>query len=293
MTPRTMTTRLASLGRIDRRWLYLALLAALVTTVLLRPILSSSPSPFTQPVFAAVAALPAGARVLVTMEYSPGSAPEIEPMAQAVTRHLLWRGARPVYVSLWPEGNNMFQRLRVSVLEKEFADRVEGRDWVALGYKAGRAMAINALRQDFRSLYTQDLRGVPVDSCPAVADVQNLEDFALIMAFSAGTPGLQEWILYASDPTGVPIAGGCTGVGMPEFLAYFPGQLVGLIGGLKGAAEYESALASAYPDRPLARPATVGMGPQTVAHALILLFLVLGNLGVVASWVGRRRGVRR
>ncbi len=26
------------------------------------------------------------------MEYSPGSAPEIEPMAQALTRHLLWRG---------------------------------------------------------------------------------------------------------------------------------------------------------------------------------------------------------
>jgi len=293
MAPGTWTTRLTALGRIDRRWLYLALLVALVTTVLLRPVLSSAPSPFTQPVFAAIEALPAGAPVLVTMEYSPGSAPEIEPMAEALTRHLLWRGARPVYVSLWPEGNNMFQRLRVSVLEAEFADRVEGRDWVALGYKAGRAMAINSLRQDLRSMYTQDLRGVPLDSCPAVAEVHDLGDFALIVALSAGTPGLQEWILYAGDPTGVPLVGGCTGVGMPEFLAYFPGQLVGLIGGLKGAAEYETALASAYPGRRLPRPATIGMGPQTVAHALILLFLLLGNLGVVASWASRRRGGRR
>lgn len=286
------TSRLVALGRIDRRWLYLVLLGALVTTVLLRPIFPSSPSPFTQPVFDKIEALAPGAVVLVTMEYSPGSAPEIEPMAAAVTRHLLWRGARPVYVSLWPEGNNMFQRLRASVLDREFADRVEGRDWVALGYKAGRAMAINAMRQDFRALYTQDLRGVPLDSCAAVASVRALADVDLIVALSAGTPGLQEWILYAGDPTGVPLAGGCTGVGMPEFLAYFPHQLLGLIGGLKGAAEYETALRAAYPERSSPRPATIGMGPQTVAHALILLFLVLGNLGVVASWRHRRRGGR-
>jgi len=284
-----MGARLAALAGIDRRWLYLVLLVALVATILAAPEFPSAPSPFTGPVFAAIEALPAGAPVLVTMEYSPGSAPEIEPMAQALTRHLLWRGARPVYVSLWPEGNSMFQRLRAAVLDVEFADRREGRDWVALGYKAGGPMVINALRRDLRAMYAADLRGAPLDSCPAVADVRALDQFALIVGLSAGTPGLQEWLLFGADPTGVPLAGGCTGVGMPEFLAYFPRQVVGLIGGLKGAAEYESALAAAYPQRTVPRPATVAMGPQTIAHALIVAFLVLGNLGVVASWRARRR----
>ena len=188
------------------------------------------------------------------MEYSPGSAPEIEPMAQALTRHLLWRGARPVYVSLWPEGNNMFQRLRVSVLEPEFADRVEGRDWVALGYKAGRAMAINALRQDLRSLYTQDLRGVPLDSCPAVAGVHDLGDFAPHRGPVGGHAG----------PAGVdPLRGRSDG--RARWPAAAPASAcrsssptsrascVGLIGGLKGAAEYETALATAYPRRAVCR----------------------------------------
>jgi len=293
MSGASWTDRLTRLGRIDRRWLYGALLVSLTVTLLIRPLFPSEPSAFTAPMFDAIEALPAGSRVLVTMEYSPGSAPEIEPMAQAITRHLLWRGVLPVYLSLWPEGNNMFQRLRQRVLDPDFADRVEGRDWAALGYKAGGRVVINALRQDLRSMYSADLRGVPLDSVPAVATAGRLTDFELIVALSAGTPGLKEWILYGGDPTGVPVVGGCTGIGMPELLAYFPRQLRGLTGGLKGAAEYESALAAAYPDRAFPRPATVGMGPQTVAHALILIFLILGNLGLVAAWFAGRKEGRR
>lgn len=279
---------LEGLGRLDRRWLYLMLFVALGVTLVARPLLPESPSVFTRPVFARIESLARGAPVLVALDYSPASAPEIEPMAQALTRHLFLQGARPVFVTLWPEGNNMLQRLREQVFEPEFPDLVEGIDFAALGYKAGGRMVINALRQDLRSMYTADLRGVPLDSLPALAHVARLDQFPLIVALSGGTPGLKEWVLYGGDPTGTPVAGGCTGIGTPEFLAYFPAQLLGLLGGLKGASEYEAALAERYPALGIPRRAGRAMGPQTVAHVLILLFLVLGNLSYL-----RRRGPRR
>jgi hypothetical protein len=275
------------LAHLDRRWLYVTLLMALSVTLLLRPLFPDRPSTFTAPIFERLESLPAGSAVLVSLDYSPASAPEIEPMAFALTRHLLWRELRPVYVSLWPEGNNMLQRLRREVIAPEFPAAREGVDFAALGYKAGGRMVINALRQDLHSMYAADLRGVPLDSLAALGGARRLADFPLVIALSGGTPGLKEWILYGGDPAGVPIAGGCTGIGTPEFLAYFPQQLLGLLGGLKGASEYEAALAAAYPDREAERRAGRAMGPQTVAHVLILVFLVLGNLTYLRR---RRRG---
>jgi hypothetical protein len=285
VSPPRDTGWLQGLGQLDRRWLYLTLLVALSVTLVARPLFPDVPSAFTRPVFARIESLAPGQSVLVSLDYSPASAPEIEPMAFAVTRHLLLRGLRPVYVTLWPEGNNMLQRLREQVIASDFPQLVEGHDWVALGYKAGGRMVINALRQDLGAMYTTDLDGQPLAEIAALEGIVRLADFPLVVALSGGTPGLKEWILYGGDPTGTPVAGGCTGIGAPEFLAYFPGQLVGLLGGLKGASEYEAALAARYPQRDFPRRAGRAMGPQTVAHVLILVFLGLGN----AAYLRHRR----
>ena len=57
-------------------------------------------------------------------------------------------------------------------------------------------------------------------------------------------------------------------------------QLVGLLGGLAGAAEYETLIEAPG-------SATAGMEPQSVSHLIIILFIVLGN-GVY--FTTRRRG---
>lgn len=281
---------LARLGSLDRRWLYLVLFVAVSLTLIAQPLLPEAPSVYTRPVFERIEALSPGDPVLVALDYSPASAPEIEPMALALTRHLLLRGARPVFVSLWPDGDNMLQRLREQTLAADFPQLREGLDFVALGYKAGGRMVINSLRQELSVMYAADVRGVPLDSLPALAGVRRLDQLPLIVALSGGTPGLKEWILYGGDPTGTPVAGGCTGPGVSEFLAYFPGQLVGLLAGLKGASEYEAALAETYPERGFPRRAGRAMGPQTVAHVVILVFLILGNLTYLRKRQPRRPG---
>ena len=49
------------------------------------------------------------------------------------------------------------------------------------------------------------------------------------------------------------------------------GQMVGVLGGLSGAAEYESIL-----KRP--GKATAGMSAQSMAHLIIVVFIIFGNI---------------
>jgi hypothetical protein len=66
--------------------------------------------------------------------------------------------------------------------------------------------------------------------------------------------------------------------------------LIGLLGGIKGAAEYESELKKKYPrfDR-MPTPGIKMMGPQTLAHLVVMAFIVIGN---IAFFIGRKRGGR-
>lgn len=276
---------LRRLGELDRRWLYLCLLVSVGASVVFRPLFPDRPSVFVRPVFEMIEQVDAGGLVLVSLDYSPVAVPELEPMTFALVRHLLLRGAHPVFVTLYPEGSAMYQRLHEQVLAVDFPDLEEGIHWTNLGYKAGGRMVINALRQELVAMYPTDARGKPLSDSPALAGVHRLGDLSLIVSLTSGTPGLKEWILYGGDPSGVPVVGGCTGIGTPEYLAYFPTQLRGLLGGLKGASEYEAALAARYPGRDYPRLAGRAMGPQTVAHVVILIFLVLGNV----AYLGGRR----
>ena len=63
----------------------------------------------------------------------------------------------------------------------------------------------------------------------------------------------------------------------PKMFAYIDaGQMVGLLGGRKGGAEYEKLLG--LPDK-----STKGMGAQSLIHLIIIGFIVLGNVGYFMS----------
>jgi hypothetical protein len=121
--------------------------------------------------------------------------------------------------------------------------------------------------------------------------IDNLRNMDLIVNVAAGYPGLREWIQYAAVPGRIPIIGGSVAVKSPELFPYVPRQCRGLLAGLKGAAEYEQLLIERYPqlDRPEGRAALERMGPQTVAHLVVMALIVVGN----AAYLGQRRRERR
>ncbi len=67
----------------------------------------------------------------------------------------------------------------------------------------------------------------------------------------------------------------------PNYYNYLQsGQIFGLIGGLRGAAEYEELVN--HPGK-----AVRGMFVQSIAHLLIVAFIILGNVTYI---IERRRG---
>ncbi len=74
---------------------------------------------------------------------------------------------------------------------------------------------------------------------------------------------------------------GVTAVMAPKFYSYLQAkQMIGLLGGMKGAAEYEMLVSKPS-------MAVSGMNSQSLVHLLIIGFVVLGN---VAFFAARRKG---
>ena len=69
-----------------------------------------------------------------------------------------------------------------------------------------------------------------------------------------------------------------------------------MLGGMKGAAEFEGLLRDKYPRMATfyktthAFTATKGNDAQTVLHTVILLFLLLGNIAYITNRVAAGRG---
>jgi hypothetical protein len=276
--------------RIDRRILFLLMAAGVAIPLLFRPTLTVHPSPIVSRVFDKIESLPEGSKILMSFDYGPSTVPENQPMAEAIARHVLRRRLKLYMVSAWTTGQAQADLLIESVMRTDFTDRVYGEDWVHLGYKAGNQGMINAIFGAMRNLYTTDAAGTNVDAIPMMRDVQSLRDMDLIVDIASGFPGVKEWIQFAGDPGNIPVAGGVTAVEALLLYPYYPRQLLGLMGGLQGAAEYEAALVAKYPEYRDDSKALQIMGPQYVAHLLIVVFILIGNATYFAERRRQKRG---
>ncbi|MCA9028038.1 MAG: hypothetical protein KDA86_22700 [Planctomycetaceae bacterium] len=274
---------------LDRRWIFLLMLIAVGLPILRGWQFPERPSPMVQSVFDAIESLPEGSQVWMAYDYDPGSQGELHPMALAFTRHCALKKLKMYYMTLWPQGPPMIQK-NVDVLRNEFPDLQYGVDYVNLGYRPGYEGPIKLAVTDLRKTIAADVDGKSLNDLPMTKGLKNIQNVDLIINVSAGYPGTKEWVLYAATPYNISSVAGCTGVQAPYLYPYVPQQLNGLLGAIKGAAEYEFLLLEAYPqlrENPEAQEALRRMGPQLLAHLVLIALIVIGN---VIYFVGRRRG---
>jgi hypothetical protein len=275
------------LNNLDRRVIFLLIALAVIIPLIMHYTTSIPPSLIVQTLYDKVEGMQPGARILVSFDYGPSTVPENQPMANALIRHALERGHRVYLMALWPTGARQSQQLIEEIIDVEYPDKVEGEDWIHLGYKAGNQGLINTLMSDMKAMYTTDITGRAIDEFPMMEGVNTLRDFDLILALGSGFPGTKEWVQFAGDPGNIPVGGGTTAVMAPLLFPYYPKQMVGLMGGLQGAAEYEAALIDNYPQlSQRSRIASTSMGPQVTAHLVIIAFIIVGN---IAFLIERRR----
>ncbi len=256
------------------RWMtYLIVAAAVLVPILLGSRWSEenmSVGGSTTAMYQAIEGLPPGAVVLVSQDYDPGAAGEMLPQARAVLHHLLERGVRVINVSLTPEGARLSQQVRDAVADEYGYGTGEGYQ-VVLGYVVG-------VEAGPRSVIEGLLTGGWTDL------VDDVEDIALIVEF-AGTPDyLRMWLEQVQGPYGIPMVAGVSATADPFARPYYRNeanrQLLGLMTGLVGAAEYEKLSGESG-------PALASMDSQSVVHIAIILLILAGN---AAYFSGRLAG---
>ena len=283
------------LKNLDRRWIFLLMLLAVAIPILGELTFPEKPTGLAQAVFDEIEALDPGDKVLMAWDFDPASEGELGPMATSFTYHCATKGLKLYYMSLWPVGPQMVDDNIANVIKTDFPDLVYGVDYVNLGYKSGYEGVIKVIITDIRGLYTTDAKGTSIRDIPMMRGIENIQQMDLIINISAGYAGTTEWVLFAVTPyPDIRLVAGVTGVQAPLLYPYIPEQLPGLLGAIKGAAEYEKLVDDKYgdPDHPDPKylEGKRRMGPQLVAHVLMIVFIVVGN---VIYFMGKRRGESR
>ncbi len=272
---------------VDRRIIFLFIFLAVAAPILFPMTFEEKATQVVKSVFDKVENLPEGSTVLLSFDFDPAMAPEVQPMANAISRHCLEKGHKIIFMSLWATGQALLsQSLSESILPG-FPEKQNLVDYVSIGYKAGNEGVPNVIITDIQKMFPTDVNSVPLDSIPIFDNIESCKDLDFIVSFGGGKPGPKEWILFVGDPGGVPIGVGVAAVVAPQMYPYLPDQVIGILGGVKGAAEYESELIRVHPKfADMDTPGLLMMGPQTLAHVVIMAFIVIGN---VVFFRGRRR----
>jgi len=266
---------------ISRRIVYL-LVAGAVVFPFIRPLpFKFKPQELSRQLYDKVEALPPGSPILLLFDYDPASMAELYPMSLALLRHCFARGLHPIVMTHWNSGVGLAQDL-VEQTAKEYHKK-SGVDYVFLGFKPGGANLVLNMGESLTGAFDKDFYKQPTETMPVLKGVRSLRDIPLVIDIAAGNT-VEMWIAYGRDRFGFELGAGCTAVIAPDLYPFLQsGQLVGLLGGLRGAADYESLIH--HPGS-----AVKGMQAQSLTHVLIIL-LILGANVFHLAW--RRPRVRR
>lgn len=259
------------LSRVDRRWIFLIIGLSVLLPLFFPLGLPIRPTDTTQRVYDAFESLEPNSKVLLSCEYGPSTKPEIHPMVIALL-HQLFDKNHKVYVScLWPDGQFMADEALKEVAH--LYNKQYGKDYVILGYKPGNEAIIKGMVRDLRAIFSTDVKGTKVEDIPMMEGIYKFEDFNFLFSASAGFPGSIEWMQYATDNTNVKMSTGTTSIMVNDIMPFVVSdQIQGILAGMPGAAEYEKLVGKKG-------IGTSGMDAQSIAHLVIVLFIIFGNIG--------------
>jgi len=260
------------LQTIDRRIIYGLVIGLIVLALLWDFPLPQAVSPEAQSLYETIESLPKNKLVVIAADWGAATRGECAPLTAAVVTHL-FRNKRPFAIIGFAAQGPELTTAIVQKQAKKFGAKY-GKDWCNWGYKVSIDSTLLSLAESIRRTIPQDVEGTKLDDVPLMKRVKGIDDVGLLVEFT-GSGTLEAFLRRL--PRSVKIAQGCTAVVGPEQYPYIDsGQLCGLLVGMKGAAEYEHLLG-------IRAQGTAAMRPQSLAHLLIIVLIILGNLGMYAA----------
>lgn len=254
---------------MDRRFIFLLVLIAVIIPILKPvglPITTTAP---VESIYNFVNKLPKGSVVWVGFDFYNSTRTECVPIASTYLEQAFSRDFKVIVTSTIPDGNNISMEI-VNKIAKKFGKQY-GKDFVILGYKPGAVILIKQVCDNLKSLYPTDVYGTPIDEIPMMAKINSAKNIDMVFT-STDNASFDSYVAVASTQYHIPTAGGSTAVSVPMLYTFLnSGQILGLVGGLKGAAEYEKLINSPG-------MATSGMDAQSFVHMLIVLMILFSNV---------------
>ncbi|PKK82992.1 MAG: hypothetical protein CVT49_10630 [candidate division Zixibacteria bacterium HGW-Zixibacteria-1] len=273
---------------LDRRWVFLFLAIVCVITYLWDFAVPITISNEVKTIYNRFESLEEGDMIYLSVDYDPNALAELHPTTYVIAEMCFRKKVKVIFGTLSNLGQGMVDQVIKDITDSVSHDAtyndvfykgreiVNGIDYVFLGYKPYPAMVIQAMGLDFRVPFPTDYYSTPIDSIPMMKGVKNFDQCKLVLDMAAGNVA-EMWITYGHGNYGVPLALAVTGVMGADMYPYLgSGQIFGLAAGLLGSAQIEKLCDN--PGR-----AIDGMRIQVFAHILIILFILMGNVGYLAT----------
>jgi len=310
---------------IDRRWIYL-IVALCIIIPLLIPF--NSKTYVTDPTSNLYQKIDSFAgkedkALLLSFSHDASTMAELFPMEVSILRHCFERNIKVFTICFSPPSAPLMA-YALNVAKEDYPDLQSGVDYCNFGYKPyGLFLPIVlGMGDDVAEAVQTDADGRKIKNLEIMNGIRNYDDLNLIVDFAASA-AVFSWITYARVRFGANVAAGVTAVMAADNYPYLQsGQLVGMLSGLKGAAEYEKLVDvfaayedAEHPNGRLYSPevikdtwvpimdktisyessdslmvtnvelpykfkqARIGMNAQSIAHIMIIVFIILGNIG--------------
>lgn len=260
---------LDKLMNLDRRIVFILVALGVIIPTFLNvtfPIMVSQPA---RDIYDRIESLEAGTPIILAFNYGPGSMPELHPMAKAVLTHCFQKKVRVIGMTLIAEGSTLGDEMMREVATTTGA--VYGEDYVYLGFRPGGELVLREMGSAISAVYETDYAETPIAQLPMMQEITNYEQIDLVIDL-ASSETVEMWIIYANTKFNQEIAAGVTGVMVSQMYPYLQTeQLIGLMAGLMGAAEYEELVK--MPGKGIK-----GMSVQSFVHLLIAALVIWGNI---------------
>ena len=254
---------------MDRRIIFILVALAVIIPMLFPvnlPVLVSEP---TQKLYDYIDGLPAESTIILAFDYGPSSLAELSPMAKSLLRQCFDKDVRVIAITLIPDGTTLASTLIQEIAEEKGA--VDGEDYVFLGFRPGATQVILGMGSSIASVFESDYNGKATTEIPMMKNITNYNQIDLLIDLASSST-TESWIIYANVQYNLQVAAGVTGVIISQMYPYLQtGQLVGLISGILGAAEYEKLIDA--PGKGL-----LWINIESFVHLLIVILVVIGNI---------------
>ena len=315
------------LQQLDRRWIYLILAIAIILPLVIpfnSKTYTTKPSEDLYKMIDSFA-VPGGANatreefinhnkaILLHFSHDASTMPELFPMELAILRHCFERNIKVFTITYLATAAPIID-LAINTVKEEYPDKISGVHYANFGFKVPALFIplILGMGDDIAEAVDIDAEGRKISSLPIMTNIKNYNDMNLVIEVSGSAAG-GIWITYARSRFGLNVAVGVTAVMAADNYPYLQtGQLIGMLAGLKGAAEYEKmvdvfatknrefskeVLRNEKEDNTITNPnipykfkqARIGMNAQSVAHILIIVFILIGNIGYFVQKYNKKK----